>query len=88
VLPLRGHPRAIQPRFADNPRLKAFVAGITAAATGAIAGATFVLARRAIIDIPTMLIFVGTLACLTWLKRVPEPVVIAIAGLGAVFFRA
>jgi chromate transporter len=75
-------------RFADNPRLKAFVTGITAAATGAIAGATFVLARRAIIDIPTVLIFVGTLACLTWLKRIPEPVVIALAGLGAVFFRA
>lgn len=73
-------------RFAGNPRLKAFVAGVTAAATGAIAGAVFVLARRAIVDLPTLLIFAATLACLVWLKRVPEPVVIALVGLGCVLF--
>jgi len=71
-------------RFADNPRLKAFVVGVTAAATGAIAGAVIVLARRAIIDIPTSLIFAGTLACLIWLRRLPEPVLIAIVGFGSV----
>jgi chromate transporter len=75
-------------RFADNPRLKAFIDGVTAAATGAIAGAVYVLARRAIIDIPTILIFVGTLACLVWLKRVPEPVVIAVVGIASILFRA
>ena len=74
-------------RFADDPRLKAFVAGVTAAATGAIAGATFVLARRAIVDLPTVLIFLGTLAALVWLKKIPEPVVIALAGAGAVVMR-
>lgn len=73
-------------RFADDPRLKAFVSGVTAAATGAIAGATFVLARRAIIDLPTVLIFAATLAALLWFKRLPEPVVIAMAGVGAVLF--
>src|SRR6185369_2072463 len=36
-------------RSAQNPKVKAFVAGVTAAATGAIAGAGFVLGRRAII---------------------------------------
>ncbi len=71
-------------RFADDPRLKAFVSGVTAAATGAIAGATFVLARRAIVDVPTILIFAATLAALIWLKRIPEPVVIALAGVIAV----
>jgi chromate transporter len=74
-------------RFADDARLKAFVAGVTAAATGAIAGAVFVLARRAIIDVPTILIFAATLACLTWFKRVPEPVLIAIVGIACVVFR-
>ena len=73
-------------RFADNPRLRAFVDGVTAAATGAIAGAVYVLARRAIFDVPTMLIFAATLACLFWLKRIPEPVVIAIVGVAAVLF--
>ncbi|HEX6100805.1 MAG TPA: chromate efflux transporter [Thermoanaerobaculia bacterium] len=75
-------------RFAGNPRLKAFVDGVTAAATGAIAGAVYVLARRAIFDLPTMLIFAATLACLVWLKRVPEPAVIAVVGLASILFRA
>jgi len=81
-------PAPFYARFADNPRLKAFVDGVTAAATGAIAGAVYVLARRAIIDIPTILIFASTLACLVWLKRVPEPVVIAVVGIASVLFRA
>ncbi|MDP9194343.1 MAG: chromate transporter [Acidobacteriota bacterium] len=74
-------PAPFYARFAGNPRLKAFVDGVTAAATGAIAGAVYVLARRAIVDIPTILMFAATLACLVWLKRVPEPVVIAVAGI-------
>jgi chromate transporter len=77
-------PAPFYSRFADNPQLKAFVGGVTAAATGAIAGAVFVLARRAIIDVPTVLIFAATLACVVWLKRVPEPVVIAIVGAASV----
>jgi chromate transporter len=81
-------PAPFYARFADNPRLKAFVAGVTAGATGAIAGAVYVLARRAIVDLPTILIFAATLACLVWLKRVPEPVVIAIVGIASVLFRA
>jgi chromate transporter len=75
-------------RFAGNPRLKAFVDGVTAAATGAIAGAVYVLARRAIVDVPTILIFVATLACLVWLKRIPEPVVIAVVGIASILLRA
>ncbi len=75
-------------RFAGDARLKAFVAGITSAATGAIAGAVFVLARRAIVDVPTILIFAATLACLVWLKRVPEPVIIAIVGFASVLMRS
>lgn len=67
-------------RFANNPRLKAFVDGVTAAATGAIAGAAFVLGRRAIIDLPTALIAAGTLVVLLTIKRVPEPLVILLAG--------
>ena len=67
-------------RFANNPRLKAFVGGVTAAATGAIAGAAFVLGRRAIIDLPTALIAAGTLVVLLTIKRVPEPLVILLAG--------
>ncbi len=67
-------------RFAGNRAVKGFVDGVTAAATGAIAGAAIVLGRRAIIDLPTALIAVGTLAALVYAKRVPEPLVIIIAG--------
>ena len=81
-------PAPFYARFADDPRLKAFVGGVTAAATGAIAGAVYVLARRAIVDVPTILIFAATLACLVWLKRVPEPVVIAVVGIASILFRA
>lgn len=81
-------PAPFYARFAGDPRLKAFVDGVTAAATGAIAGAVYVLARRAIIDIPTLLIFAATLACLIWLKRVPEPAVIAIVGIASILYRA
>src|SRR5712671_4410616 len=41
-------------RWAKNPQLNAFVRGVTAAATGAIAGAVIVLARRSIYDLPTL----------------------------------
>ena len=63
-------------RFAQNKQIKAFVTGVTSAATGAIAGAAIVLGRRAIFDIPTVGIFAGTLLVLTGVKKVPEPLVI------------
>jgi len=65
-------------RWAKNPQLNAFVRGVTAAATGAIAGAVVVLARRSVYDLPTILICVVSLAVLfRW--QVPEPVLIACA---------
>jgi chromate transporter len=67
-------------RFAGNRSVKAFVDGVTAAATGAIAGAAFVLGRRAIVDVPTVLIALVTLALLFIPKRLPEPVLILAAG--------
>ena len=67
-------------RFAGNRAVKAFVDGVTAAATGAIAGAAVVLGRRAIVDVPTALIALATLGVSTRVKKVPEPVVILAAG--------
>ncbi len=67
-------------RTAQNRRVKAFVDGVTAAATGAIAGAGFVLGKRAIIDLPTTAIALATLAVLAYVKNVPEPLVILAAG--------
>jgi chromate transporter len=67
-------------RFAGNVAVKAFVDGVTAAATGAIAGAGVVLGRRAIVDVPTTLIALATLVVLSRMRRVPEPVAIVAAG--------
>lgn len=64
-----------------NVSLKAFVDGVTAAATGAIAGAAFVLGRRALIDIPTVLIAFVTLALLIKVKKLNEPMLIVGAGI-------
>jgi chromate transporter len=65
-------------RWAKNPQLNAFVRGVTAAATGAIAGAVVVLARRSVYDLPTILICAASLAVLfRW--KVPEPVLITCA---------
>ena len=67
-------------RFADNPRVKAFVDGVTAAATGAIAGAAFVLGRRALIDVTTVVIAAAAWLLFSRFKKVPEPLVILVAG--------
>src|SRR6185312_1724638 len=81
-------PAAYFRRAVNDPRVKAFVDGVTAAATGAIAGAAFVLGKRAIIDVPTALIALVALVVLTKIKKVPEPVVIVMAGVaGLVLMR-
>ena len=67
-------------RFAGNPQVKAFVQGVTAAAVGAIAGAAVILGKRAIMDVPTTLIALVSLATLLWAKGLPEPVLILAAG--------
>jgi chromate transporter len=67
-------------RFAQNRQVKAFVQGVTAAAVGAIAGAAYILARRSLIDLPTVVIGVITLIVLMFPKKIPEPIVILAAG--------
>jgi chromate transporter len=66
-------------RWGANPLLKAFVGGVTAAASGAIAGAAVVLARRSLVDLPTVLIALVVLGLLVWWKRASEPVLILVA---------
>ena len=67
-------------RFAQNQQVKAFVQGVTASAVGAIAGAAYILARRSLVDIPTVIIGAATLGLLMLTKKIPEPVVILAAG--------
>ena len=67
-------------RVAQNRQLRAAVDGVAAAATGAIAGAAFVLGRCALIDVPTWLLFAATLALVLGSNRKgPEPLPILVA---------
>jgi chromate transporter len=73
-------------RWARNPQLNAFVRGVTSAATGAIAGAVVVLARRSVYDLPTLLICAASLAILfRW--KVPEPFLIVCAAVAGLVLR-
>ena len=67
-------------RFARNRQVKAFVQGVTAAATGAIAGSAFVLGRHALVDVSAALIALATLAALLAPRKIPEPLLILAAG--------
>lgn len=67
-------------RHRENAQLKAFVAGATAAAVGAIAGAVIILGRRSIIDVPTALIALASFGLL-WRFKVPEPLIVLGAGI-------
>jgi chromate transporter len=71
-------------RFAQNRQVKAFVQGVTAAAVGAIAGAAVILSRRALVDVPTVLIAVITFAVLLRFRKIPEPILILAAGVAGI----
>src|SRR5262249_48077041 len=72
-------------RYARVQPVRLFVAGVTSAATGALAGATLVLARRSIVDFPTTLIAILALAALK--LKSPEALVILGAGTLALCLR-
>jgi chromate transporter len=74
-------------KYGKLPAVLAFVDGITAAAIGAITGSVIVIARRSIVDLPTALIALVTIALLWKFKKLQEPVVVAAAAiLGLVIY--
>lgn len=68
-------------KYGGLPGVKAFVAGITAAAVGAITGSVLVIAKRSIVDLPTAAIAVATVVLLWRFKKLQEPVIITAAAL-------
>ena len=71
-------------RFAKNRQVKAFVQGVTAAAVGAIAGAAVILSKRALVDVPTMLMALIAFVVLVGFKEIPEPILILAAGVAGI----
>lgn len=75
-------------RLVQNRQVSALVQGVTVAAVGAIAGAAYLLGRRTLIDLPTVLISFAVLTLrLAPKKKIPEPLLILGAGIaGLVLF--
>lgn len=75
-------------RIAGNRSIKAFVAGITSSIIGAIVGAAFLLGKGALVDTTTALIFFAALLATLILKdKLPEPLVVLIAGAAGLAIR-
>jgi chromate transporter len=70
-------------RHRDHPRLQGFVKGATAAAAGAIGGATIVLTKSAIVDYRTAIIAVVSLVLL-WRLKVKEPYIVLLAAVAGI----
>ena len=68
-------------QYGKLPGVIAFVDGVTAAAIGAIAGAVIVIGQRSITDLATAALALVTVAVLWRFKKLPEPVVVAVAAL-------
>jgi chromate transporter len=74
-------------KYGKHPAIKAFVDGVTAAAVGAIAGAVLVLAKRSLIDLPTVAISIVTAVVLFRFKKIPEPFIILVAAIIGVLLK-
>ncbi|MEA2572156.1 MAG: chromate transporter [Acidobacteriota bacterium] len=70
-----------------RPSVRLFVDGVTAAASGAMAGAVFLLGRRALIDVPTVAIALAALLLpLRW-KRLGDVTLIAAAAIAGLLLK-
>jgi len=74
-------------KYGKHPGIKAFVDGVTAAAIGAIAGAVLVLGKRALVDIPSVMIALGVLGILIQFKKIKEPLIILLAAISGIVLR-
>jgi chromate transporter len=74
-------------RWSQVRSVRGFVGGVTAAATGAIAGSALVLGHRALVDLAALAVAVTTLVVAWRLRRVPESVLIVVAGIVGVLLK-
>jgi chromate transporter len=75
-------------KYAKNASIKAFVDGITAAVIGALTGAVIIIAintftqnHTVAIDIPSVLIAIGTVLTLLYVRKIQEPYIILTAAI-------
>jgi chromate transporter len=73
-------------KYGKHPAIKAFVDGVTAAAIGAIVGSVLVLAKRNLVDIPTVCMAIVT-ALVLFRYKIQEPIIIGVAALLGLLFK-
>ncbi len=81
---------ALAPSFkkiATNTSIKAFVNGITAVVVGALVGAVIIIASRAIVDVPTVMVAVVAALLLIFSKKIKEPHIILLAAIIGLMIR-
>ncbi len=75
-------------KFSYHPGMKTCISGVIAAAIGGIAGATVILGKHSIIDLPTGAIALISFGLLMKFKKIPEPLLILAAGLAGILFKS
>jgi len=73
-------------RHQAHPQVRAFVKGATAAAAGAIAGATVVLTRAAVKDVATVAILIASML-FAWKFRNKEPLLVLFAAIAGILLK-
>jgi chromate transporter len=64
-------------RYRSNARLQGFVRGVTVAVVGVLVGTSYLVGATAIVDLLTVAIGVAALASAVYVKRVPDPALVA-----------
>jgi chromate transporter len=75
-------------RWRDSAALRGFIRGVSTAVVGVLVGTTWLIARTAIVDAAGLAIAVVALLVVTLTKRVPDPAVIAAAGIAGLLSAA
>ena len=74
-------------RIIKNHSVQTFVKGVTSAIAGSIIASVLMLGQKAIVDVYTVLIFLGSGVLLYGFKKIPEPMIIVAAGVIGVILR-
>jgi chromate transporter len=67
-------------RYRQSAVLRGFIRGVSTAVVGVLAGTTWLIARTAVVDVAGLVIAAVALVIVTATKRVPDPLLIAAAG--------
>lgn len=74
-------------KYSKNTNINKFIKGVTAAVCGAIVASCFILAQKAIADIPTLIIAGVSMFIIFKTSKIPDPVLIIFFGIVGVLLK-